>query len=199
MSEASEQGPSVETAGRKPAAEEAAGAYVEVFVRPEDMQATAQALLDAAGEDVEAVQTVSGGFWVPEGIASAAGITPTDDRSVDPERTGDLAAREGSGSVVSADQVIADAIASGQVSPQAVGAVFASNSPSGQDEPEVAAEQQEIPAQPSPSSPSRRRSRAGGGARAGHRARPRRAAAGAVRRGGRDRIRADGQESPPRQ
>jgi hypothetical protein len=148
MSEASEQGPSVETTGRKPAAEEAAGAYVEVFVRPEDMQATAQALLDAAGEDVEAVQTVSGGFWVPEGIASAAGITPTDDRSVDPERTGDLAAREGSGAVVSADQVIADAIASGQVSPQAVGAVFASNSPSGQDEPEVAAGQQEIPSQP---------------------------------------------------
>jgi hypothetical protein len=144
-----EQGPSVETAGSKPAAQApAAGEYVEVFVRPEDMQATAQALLDAAGDDVEAVQTVSGGFWVPEPVAAAAGIVATDDRSVDPERTGDLEAREGSGAVVSADDVIADAIASGEVSPQAVGAVFASNSPSGQDEPEVAAGQQELPAQP---------------------------------------------------
>jgi hypothetical protein len=144
-----EQGASVETAAGKPAAEaqSAAGEYVEVFVRPEDMQATAQALLDAAGEDVESVQTISGGFWIPEAIATAAGISATDDRSVDPERTGDLEAREGSGAVVSADDVIADAIASGQVSPQAVGAVFASNSPTGQDEPEVATGQQELPDQ----------------------------------------------------
>jgi hypothetical protein len=142
------QGASVETAGGKPAAaaQLAAGEYVEVFVRPEDMQATAQALLDAAGEDVEAVQTVSGGFWVPEPVATAAGIVATDDRSVDPERTGDLEAREGSGTVVSADQVIAEAIASGEVSPQAVGAVFASNSPTGQDQTEAG--QQELPAQP---------------------------------------------------
>lgn len=140
-----EQGASVETAASKPAA---AGEYVEVFVRPEDMQSTAQALLDAAGEDVEAVQTVSGGFWVPEPVATAAGIVATDDRSVDPERTGDLDAREGSGAVVSADAIIAEAISSGEVSPQAVGAVFASNSPTGQDEPEQdGAGQQQIPGQ----------------------------------------------------
>jgi hypothetical protein len=62
--------------GSKPAAEAqpAVGEYVEVYVRPEDMQATAQALLDAAGEDVEAVQTVSGGFWVPgTGVADGGG------------------------------------------------------------------------------------------------------------------------------
>jgi hypothetical protein len=108
--------------------------FVEVYVSPEEMPEVARQLLDAAGEErVERVETISGGFRVPRDIADAAGVSPFDDTAVDPARTGSQAARESSGRVVSGDEVIAGEIESGAASPAAVGAVFASNSPTGED------------------------------------------------------------------
>jgi hypothetical protein len=50
---------------------------VEIYPAPEDMTDTATRLLEAAekaGERVEVVETVSGGFRVPESIAKKAGV-----------------------------------------------------------------------------------------------------------------------------
>lgn len=57
--------------------------FVEVFVNPEDMHATAVQLLEAAGDTPEVVATVSGGFRVPADVAAKAGITTGDDNAVD--------------------------------------------------------------------------------------------------------------------
>jgi hypothetical protein len=116
-----EQAPAADT-GQGPA-----DGWVEVYVPPDDLTGTAKKLLDAAGEDpveIEKVQTLSGGFRVPRGIADAAGVSPTDDNAVDPAATGTQAAFAPSAEPVSGDAVIAEEAERGTATAEAVGAVF---------------------------------------------------------------------------
>lgn len=53
--------------------------FVEIFTAPADQPEVARKLLEAAGDDQEAVRTTSDGFRVPAAIAVAAGFGPGDE------------------------------------------------------------------------------------------------------------------------
>jgi hypothetical protein len=102
--------------------------YVEVYVPPEEMAEAARQLLDAAGDTPERVLTISGGFRVPADVASAAGLSPSEENAVDAETAGKTTgARSEEGGY--ADRIIAQEVEAGRATPQAVGAVFAQNAP----------------------------------------------------------------------
>jgi hypothetical protein len=102
--------------------------YVEVYAPPGEQREVARQLLEAAGDDRDRVETVTGGFRVPAGVAEAAGLSPSEGGSVDAAAAGRTT--EGSAEVGGyADRLIAEEVERGRATAESVGAVFRQNAP----------------------------------------------------------------------